>query len=291
MSLSTSPSRRFRWVSALQPECSEQLESLQRSLNDYYANQPTYFDAIDFTRDNWIAEDSYRWIREAIKGAEQILEIGCGRANVLRHVPLLEERYSGVDLSAELMRENAARHPGAAFSIPRASNELRFEKGEFDLVYSIFVLEHCVFPHKALDEWVRVLGKGGRLLILCPEVLASGLVASQRVGFSAGTGREKLARGKVWDALVTAADTRLRMPARSKVCLWQAKRCARFFINLAPTCFTDPFRPDVDAVYLTCKEEIVSWLRGRVAFSEVDPALRLYLQERRLLLLDGRKTG
>ena len=45
------------------------------------------------------------------------------------------------------------------------NERLPFKDGTFDEVYAAFVIEHMKSPHKALKEMVRVLKKGGRLVI------------------------------------------------------------------------------------------------------------------------------
>ena len=283
------PSRKFMWVSATDERAWTRLKDLQRAMTDWYSTHADYYGTIDFTRDNWIFDAAYAWIIEATKDAQSILEIGCGRANILSHYPLLASRYTGVDFSEELIQTNSKRFPDARFGVLQSPFRLDFESARFDLVISVFVLEHCVYPHLALDEWVRVLKTGGRLLILCPDFLGRGLISSQRVGFSEGTGREKLARGKFLDAMMTGVDTRLRMPIKTYICRRKARQQPQFFVNLAPTCFEDSFRPDVDAVYLTYEPEIISWLNERMSFVQAPPALRQYVCDRRMLAIQGRK--
>lgn len=285
------PSRRFAWVSAMDPRQEPSLENLQTRMADYYSKGQEYFAAIDFTRDNWRSESSYLRIAEAAKGAKRILEVGCGRANILEHYPELERRYTGADFSPDLAASNSRRFPNARFLSSADGGLSEVASAEFDLVIAVFVLEHSVFPHRSLGDWLRVLQPGGRLLVMCPEFLGSGWVTSQRLGFSPGTGREKIARGDWWDAIITALDSRIRMRLK---CLWQrllAHSSPRFLVNLAPVCFEDPFSPDVDAVYVAYGREIFAWLSSELSFIEIDEGLRKYLREHRLILVDGRKRA
>jgi SAM-dependent methyltransferase len=266
------------------------LENLQQAMTEWYSHCGDYYQTIDFTRDNWTSDLAYQWIADAAQSADNILEIGCGRANILLHQQQLASRYTGVDFSEDLIASNRQRFPDAMFKCIRSPAALEYDSGQFDLVIAIFVIEHCVFPHLALDEWIRVLKSGGRLVILCPDFLGRGLISSQRVGFSEGTGREKLSRGDIFDAIATALDTRVRMSLKAMICRYQAKKRPRFFINLAPTCFVDPFRPDVDAVYLTYKPEIISWTTGRILHGPVAAQLREHIRTHRLLIIDGKKS-
>ncbi len=162
------PSRRFAWVSALDRHSAKDLLRLQKDMRQWYSGREDYYSTIDFTRDNWISDPAYRWIRKASEGVLNVLEIGCGRANILLQERSLPSRYTGVDFSSELIKSNSERFSGATFELLQSPFKLDFASETFDLVISIFVLEHCVFPHLALDEWARVLKKGGRLIILSP---------------------------------------------------------------------------------------------------------------------------
>ena len=283
------PSRRLQWVSAVEHRNFSALQALQEAMAEWYSSCGDYYQTIDFTRDNWIYDPIYRWIADVAQAAQNILEIGCGRANLLLHHRHLASRYTGVDFSQDLIGANSQRFPEAKFHPIRTAGVLDCQTEQFDLVIAIFVVEHCVFPQLALDEWIRVLKSGGLLLILCPDFLGRGLISSQQVGFSEGTGREKLFRGKFADALVTALDTRIRMPIKAMLCRYKAKRRPRFFINLAPTCFTDSFRPDVDAVYLTYEPEICSWVDGKISFNPLPNELRRHIRAHRLLAINGKK--
>ena len=287
--LKPNPSRRFHWVSALEPEAAPALEALQRQMNDFYSNAKAYYDDIEFTSTNWTSDLVYLWIAKAAQTASRILEIGCGRANILSHYPDLMPRYTGVDFSSELIEENRHRYQGAKFFELRDARRLNLPSTTFDLVISVFVLEHCVFPHTALNEWARMLVTGGRLIILAPDFLGHCRMTSQRIGFSVGSGREKLARGQFSDAVVTAFDTRVRLPVKGTLCRIEASLKPQFYINLAPTCFDDPFQPDVDAVYVTYKPEIKRWLKRAMLFNSINSDLAEFVRRNRLILLDGQK--
>lgn len=281
------PSRTLRWVSSIDPSHRPDLERLAETMAEYYRSNAEYYADIDFTANNWRDDITCRFIAGELASAARMLEVGCGRANLLRQFPDWASRYAGCDFSRALLDHNAITFPAARFHALEAQGQLPFSNGGFDAVFSIFVLEHCVFPHGALEEWTRNLRVGGRLLVLCPDFLGEGRMSSQRAGYSAGTARVKLKRGAWWDAVVTLWDNRLRIP-------WIAARRRRlaasspqFLVNLAPTCFTDPFEPDVDAVYVTCEAEMRNFFAGRIRWREHSPALVQELRKKRLILLDG----
>jgi SAM-dependent methyltransferase len=240
---------------------------------EFYAHAPGYYDCIEAAGDGWNNDPSYRDLAQRLQHARRIVEVGCGRASLLRHHPDWAARYSGCDFSPELLAENARRHPAATFLPLRSAAKLPFADGSADAIFSLWVIEHTVFPHRFLLECCRVLAPGGQFILRCPDFLGAGVLSSQRTGFSAGTGRQKLRSGRWVDSILTGVDTRLRIPLRC----WRLRReigdSFAFYVNLAPVCFEDTYLPDFDATYIAYAEEIVHFLRGLVEFSATDLAL------------------
>lgn len=240
---------------------------------EFYANTPSYYDSIDASGDGWHNDLSYCDIARRLQRAERIVEVGCGRASLLRHRPDWAARYSGCDFSAELLADNTRRFPRATFVPLGSAATLPFADRSADAIFSLWVIEHTVFPHRFLLECCRVLAPGGQFLLRCPDFLGAGVLSSQRTGFTAGTGIQKLRSGRLFDSVMTGIDTRLRIPLHC----WSLRRAMcdsfAFYVNLAPVCFEDPYLPDYDATYVAYAEEIVRFLRGRVHFGAPDLAL------------------
>lgn len=282
--------RRIRWLSAKFGN-REALLQLQQRLIEFYRKSSGYYDAISFAYGSWRAEDEavHRDILEIARSSERILEIGCGAAAMLSAEPELAPKYTGVDFSSVLLAQNRARYPGTKFCPLSDPLHLPFKDGSFDLVFSIFVIEHTVFPNKFLAENVRVVAGGGIICILCPDFLESGRMISQRAGFSPGTGKEKLKRGQFLDAVVTWWDNRARIPL---TCFWRSllsRLEPQFWINVNPVCFTDPFIPDVDAVYIASRHEIMRETRSQVSWEVLPKAISDFCRERKLIYLRGRR--
>lgn len=130
--------------------------------------------------------------------------------------------------------------------------------------------EHCGFPN---HEFVRVLRSGGVMRILCPDLLGAGHMSSHRVGFSEGTGRKKLSKRRYWDAPATGYDNKIRIPLQAFRLRAKARKRPLFYINLAPTCFTDQFLSDADAVYLIFADEIRSYLLNSISWEPLEDSL------------------
>jgi SAM-dependent methyltransferase len=262
------PSREFHWVSAVDRQNSNHLIALERRMAEFYATSKTYYLDIDFCENNWIQHPLWLDLVSRLEDCGKIIEAGCGAANLLRHHGRFESHYFGCDFSRDLLGKNRERYPRAHFEPISDPKVLPFSTGSADAVFSIFVIEHVVFPQCFLDECVRVLRPGGLFALICPDFLGRSWMASQRTGFSHGTGREKLRKGRVIDAVITGYDTRSRMPRRIAELRQQASHEPKFFINLAPVCLdpATPFGADHDAVYLTYAPEIINYLRPHIRF-------------------------
>jgi SAM-dependent methyltransferase len=177
-----------------------------------------------------------------------------------------EMTYVGVDLNPKAWQDR----PEFEFHCASA-DALPFPDESFDAVVSMFVIEHLVFPSRFLDEAWRVLRRPGRLLTVAPDFRDQAM-ASERIGTSYGSGREKLKRGRILDALLTAFDTRFRIPRlrqRRLEMLQQGKHT--FPVLTTPRCLRLPgFVPDCDAVYPVCPEELIGYLRKKPGFSAAD---------------------
>lgn len=105
-----------------------------------------------------------------IHGGETILDFGCGNGELLSRVGRKFRRVVGVDAteaSVEITRRRLAGHPKAV--IYKYSGEMPVEKGRFDYVTCMDVLEHLEEPEKALREIKRLMPPGGRLIVSVPN--------------------------------------------------------------------------------------------------------------------------
>lgn len=119
--------------------------------------------------------------RLGLRGNEQLLDLGCGRGAVLneaaRHLPT--GRAVGVDVWRS--QDQSGNDPGVTLANARAAGvadrvdlhtadmtALPFPDGRFDVVTTALAIHNIPTPdgrHQALDEALRVLRPGGRLLI------------------------------------------------------------------------------------------------------------------------------
>jgi ubiquinone/menaquinone biosynthesis C-methylase UbiE len=101
---------------------------------------------------------------------EQVLDVAVGRGAVLFPAATQvgpDGRVIGIDLSADMVRETAAEIEGARWPHVEVrqmdAQELQFPEASFDWVLCGFSLWFFPQPHRALQEFRRVLKPGGRV--------------------------------------------------------------------------------------------------------------------------------
>ena len=103
------------------------------------------------------------------RGALECLDAGCGTGFLSFELAARGHHVTGVDFAAAMLAE--ARRKAAERSVSIRFEEadaehLPFPAGRFDLVISRHVLWTLPHPEVAIDEWIRVLRPGGRLVVV-----------------------------------------------------------------------------------------------------------------------------
>lgn len=97
--------------------------------------------------------------------SSDVVDLACGAGSVFTHLPDNHgHRLFGADISAEALTLMRERVPGVTTTVCSADS-LPYEDGQFDVVCSQFGVEYA--GQKAFTEAARVLGKAGKLWILC----------------------------------------------------------------------------------------------------------------------------
>jgi ArsR family transcriptional regulator len=123
-----------------------------------------------------------------------LLDIGCGQGRLLKLLASRAKRVVGVDIDQQARRlaraelllaglPNCSLRQGDMLSLP-------FADGEFDTVIMDDVLSEASEPTAAVNEAKRLLGDGGRLLLLASVgKRAVGRLADDFASWAAATGR------------------------------------------------------------------------------------------------------
>jgi SAM-dependent methyltransferase len=243
----------------------ETLGGLNGELVSFYQHPPpAYYQTADqAARQYTPAQQPFHCdlVQRVAPGAT-VLELGCGTAHLCPHVEARGGIYTGMDYSEPLLGDNRARHPRARFlPLQTALAE------SFDVVVSLYTVEHVVDPPGYLSLMWRSCRPGGLLAIICPEFIDSpSLPPSIFYGRTPRRLRHKLRHLALADVLLHLADLKIRAPR------WQAqaRRTApgAFWINLRPRILHGgQYEIDADAVHLTRGRDLAWYFTERGAAS------------------------
>jgi ubiquinone/menaquinone biosynthesis C-methylase UbiE len=108
------------------------------------------------------------------RGALDALDLGCGTGFLSLELAARGHRVTGVDFAPSMIaraeRKAAERGLRVRFE-PADAEQLPFAPVSFDLAISRHVLWTLPHPEAAIDEWIRVLRPGGRLVVVDGAVL------------------------------------------------------------------------------------------------------------------------
>jgi len=189
-----------------------------------------------------------------------LLELGCGSAHLCPQVEARGGIYTGVDHSADLLAANRERFPRARFvSIQDYPGDA------FDIVASLYTIEHVVDPPAYLERMWSCCKPGGLLAVICPEfVEGASLPPSVYYGTTPRRFREKLRSLALLDAARHLVDLRWNVPR------WKAQARnappGAFWINTQPSELHGLVHGiDTDAVHLPRMSDLTWWFQQRGA--------------------------
>ena len=101
-----------------------------------------------------------------LQAGQRFLDVGFGRGDFLRAFARRGLQVSGVDQSVSALQGCSDLDVHACNA---GSDPLPFPDDAFDVVFHKSLLEHLENPEPLMDETLRVLKPGGRLIVLVPE--------------------------------------------------------------------------------------------------------------------------
>lgn len=260
-----------RFLSAVSENDRPRLRRLDERLQEFYrsAFEQEYWTRAEEANIDWNdgAHPHHARLAQLIDKQARVGDFGCGSAHPAAALGS-PTRYTGIDWSEKTVADDAAKYPEARFTAS-SLYATPLHDAELDWAISLFVLEHCVFPTRLLDEMMRVVRPGGRIAIICPQMrprimnsMWSGLSAIQSFW-------EKLRRRRYLDAAWHLIELRVLFPI---FCRLSDRDSRRFLIYPEPRCFYAPYSADTDAVYWADEPEIREYLTQRGCDLESPPS-------------------
>jgi len=117
-------------------------------------------------------------VRSYATSSTRVLDLGCGRGGVVELIWRDVRFAAGIDPDGPSL----ASHRAAGLPVVRGVGEgMPFVDGSFDLIVSLWVLEHLKEPLATLREVARVLAPGGHFVFVTPN-LRNPLMLANRIG-------------------------------------------------------------------------------------------------------------
>jgi ubiquinone/menaquinone biosynthesis C-methylase UbiE len=260
----------FKWRSSVDEQNLSLLNELNAKMALFYNSLETRVEYDKMiaptsteTKQDEVTEEFLKWVSHV--KPNNILEIGCGSGRIRQLLELGGSAcYTGTEVSVSTLKKNPIKWPDSRW-LNGSVYDLDFKGEKFDLVFSFYVLEHLLFPEKALNKMYDLVSDGGHLVVICPDFSETLRLPSQYLGFSKyQSAKEKIKKSFFLDSIVSLIDSRFRLRRALK----QLKqRAGEFLINANPICLdlneTDTIWPDCDAVYLANKTELEFWAKGK----------------------------
>jgi len=253
--------RRTSLVSGSDPSVQPRLRELDECMRSAYndcTGMKRYYEVAEAVNAHWHPGSYHGVIRSLASQGMSVLDLGCGSGHAWENLRETGVRYTGIDWSKAQIEENRTRFRGQAVDFLAASlYEVPMATGFFDLVISLYVLEHVVWPRQILAEMGRLTKPGGMMAILCPHYRRMARMPSLPHG-GPGSLRDKLRRGDlgaaakhVWMRWYWPHTIRSRYPNQE----------VPWLINMTPTFLQEEWSVDNDAVYFVDRPECVSELK------------------------------
>jgi ubiquinone/menaquinone biosynthesis C-methylase UbiE len=103
------------------------------------------------------------------RGPLDALDAGCGTGFLSFELAARSHRVTGVDFAPAMIAEARRKATAGGFSVrfeEADAEQLPFASGSFDLAISRHLLWTLPHPEAAIDEWIRILRPGGRLVVV-----------------------------------------------------------------------------------------------------------------------------
>ena len=114
----------------------------------------------------WFILKKHKEISGWLDSNSKVLEIGCGKAPILKFKPSLD--YTGLDHNKEVIKKlRKSKIKAYEIDLDRDTS-LRLKKG-YDYILFIDILEHLHNPGKVVRYFKKYLGKKGKIIVSLPN--------------------------------------------------------------------------------------------------------------------------
>jgi len=261
----------------VQPRLRELHERLWAAYNDR-TEMKRYYEVAEAVNAHWHPWTFHGVIRSLASQGMSVLDFGCGSGHAWENLRETGVRYTGIDWSKAQIEENHTQFRGQPVDFLAASlYEVPAPTGSFDLVISLYVLEHVVWPRQMLAEMVRLTKPGGMVAILCPHYRSMARMPSLPHG-GPGSLRDKLRRG---DLDAAAKHVWMRWYWPRTVRRQYPNQEVPWLINVTPAFLQEGWSVDNDAVYFVDRPECVSELKRNGATDITEAVLARFPEKLR----------
>ena len=237
-----------------------QLAELEKAMAAFYSHPPAnYYQIADQAAQKYTpnAQPFHCDLVERVSPGTHVLEVGCGTAHLCHYVENRGGHYTGMDYSVELLEGNRKRFPNALFFQIGAP-----PKRTFDIVASLYALEHVTDPPRYLESLWHYCRPGGLVGIICPEFVENpGLAPGCYYGKTPRRFREKLQTFSFIDAICHIVDLKIHALRWKRTAL--ASPPGAFWMNLQPRALkSTAFSCDEDAVHMARLKDVACFFQN-----------------------------
>ncbi len=147
------------------------MNSARSFYNRYWRNEHIKVNPFDVRPVGW-TQENFMWhldfFKPFVKG--RLLDFGCGDGQFLELISGYCDYVSGVDISDLAIDKATNSYPQLDFRLLQEGARLPYPDNHFDTISAIEILEHLLDIETVLEEFGRVLKRGGHLLITTSQI-------------------------------------------------------------------------------------------------------------------------
>ena len=153
----------------LETPVSETSLSTRQRMREFYETSETYKGLLD-AHDEVYLQHYVELVTRYAQPRSKVLDLGCGNGISARLLSQADFNVVGTDISPLFLEDARAwENPKLRYQVCDVM-ELPFENGSFNIICSNELVEHLPDVETALTEMIRVVRKGGRIVLSGPNL-------------------------------------------------------------------------------------------------------------------------